>query len=89
MRADVQGSAEALKQALLDLSTDKVKVEVILAGVECHRLGIQRELQDLIEHSGYPFATGLLGKTVIPEEHPQFIGVYGGVNVRWARVMPT
>ncbi len=33
MRADVQGSAEALKQALLDLSTDKVKVEVILAGV--------------------------------------------------------
>jgi translation initiation factor IF-2 len=33
MRADVQGSAEALKQALLDLSTEKVKVEVILAGV--------------------------------------------------------
>ncbi|MBK7823965.1 MAG: translation initiation factor IF-2 [Nannocystis sp.] len=33
MRADVQGSAEALKQALLELSTDKVKVEVILAGV--------------------------------------------------------
>ena len=33
MRADVQGSAEALKQALLDLSTDKVKVEVIFAGV--------------------------------------------------------
>ena len=33
MRADVQGSAEALKQALLDLSTDKVKVEVVLAGV--------------------------------------------------------
>jgi translation initiation factor IF-2 len=33
MRADVQGSAEALKQALLDLSTDKVKVEVIFSGV--------------------------------------------------------
>jgi translation initiation factor IF-2 len=33
MRADVQGSAEALKQALLELSTEKVKVEVILAGV--------------------------------------------------------
>ena len=33
MRADVQGSAEALKQALLDLRTEKVKVEVVLAGV--------------------------------------------------------
>jgi translation initiation factor IF-2 len=33
MRADVQGSAEALKQALLDLKTEKVKVEVVLAGV--------------------------------------------------------
>jgi translation initiation factor IF-2 len=33
LRADVQGSAEALKQALLELSTEKVKVEVISAGV--------------------------------------------------------
>jgi len=33
MRADVQGSAEALKQALLDLKTEKVKVDVVLAGV--------------------------------------------------------
>jgi len=33
LRADVQGSAEALKQALLELSTDKVKVEVISSGV--------------------------------------------------------
>jgi len=33
LRADVQGSAEALKQALLDLSTDKVTVEVIFSGV--------------------------------------------------------
>ena len=33
LRADVQGSAEALKQALEELSTDKVKVEVIFTGV--------------------------------------------------------
>ncbi len=33
LRADVQGSAEALKQALLDLSTEKVAVEVIFSGV--------------------------------------------------------
>lgn len=56
---------------------------VIIAGVEPHRLGIQRQLRDLVEHSGYPFASSLLGKTVLPEEHPQFIGVYGGV-ASWA-----
>jgi translation initiation factor IF-2 len=33
LRADVQGSAQAVKQALEDLSTDKVKVEVIKAEV--------------------------------------------------------
>lgn len=56
---------------------------VIIAGVESHRLGIQRQLQDLVEHSGYPFASSLLGKTILSEEHPQFIGVYGGV-ASWA-----
>ncbi len=33
LRADVQGSAQAVKQALEDLSTDKVKVEVIKSEV--------------------------------------------------------
>lgn len=33
LRADVQGSAEALKQSLEELSTEKVRVEVIFTGV--------------------------------------------------------
>ena len=33
LKADVQGSAEALKAALIKLSTEKVKVNVIPAGV--------------------------------------------------------
>ncbi len=33
LRADVDGSAEALRQALVELSTAKVKVDVIFAGV--------------------------------------------------------
>jgi len=51
---------------------------LILAGVEPHRFGIRGELRALVDHTGYPFATTLLGKTVIPEKHPQFVGVYGG-----------
>ena len=83
--AALTSDAAALHEAVAEAAAllEGAQRPVILAGVECHRLGIQRELQDLIEHSGYPFATGLLGKTVIPEEHPQFIGVYGGV-ASWA-----
>jgi indolepyruvate decarboxylase len=55
---------------------------VIIAGVEPHRFRIQKELQAFIDHSGYPFASTLLGKTVISEEHPQFIGVYSGAASR-------
>lgn len=70
-----------LREAVAEAAAllEQAERPVILAGVESHRLGIRKELQALVEHSGYPFATGLLGKTVIPEEHPQFIGVYGGV----------
>ncbi len=57
---------------------NKARRPVILVGVESHRLGIRGELQNFVERSGYPFASSLLGRTVIPEEHPQFIGVYGG-----------
>lgn len=77
LTSDRAALEEAVSEAVSLL--EAAEQPVILAGVECHRLGIQRGLQDLIEHSGYPFASGLLGKTVIPEEHLQFIGVYGGV----------
>ncbi len=50
----------------------------ILAGIEPHRLGITDNLRKLIDRLGYPFATSLLGKGVMPENHKQFIGVYNG-----------
>ncbi|MDD5217680.1 MAG: thiamine pyrophosphate-binding protein [Candidatus Omnitrophica bacterium] len=67
---------EAVSETLALL--EQAKRPVALVGVESHRLGIRRQLQELVEHTGYPFASGLLGRTVIPEEHPQFVGVYGG-----------
>lgn len=60
----------------------KAKDPIILAGIEPHRFHIQKELQDLIDHTGYPFAVSLLGKSVLGEKHPQFLGVYGGVASR-------
>jgi indolepyruvate decarboxylase len=51
---------------------------VILAGVEMHRFGLQRLLVQLVERTGFPIAATLLGKSVISERHPQYIGIYEG-----------
>jgi indolepyruvate decarboxylase len=55
---------------------------VILAGVEVHRFGLQDMLLRLVERSGYPVAATLLGKSVISERHPQYLGVYEGAMGR-------
>ncbi|MDD5432060.1 MAG: thiamine pyrophosphate-binding protein [Candidatus Omnitrophica bacterium] len=66
----------------------KAKRPIIIAGVEVHRFGLQELLLRFITRSGLPFVTGVLGKSVIAENHPQFIGVYAGAmspeNVRSA-----
>jgi indolepyruvate decarboxylase len=51
---------------------------VLLGGVEVHRFGLQHELESLLDHCRYPMATALMGKSVIRETHPQYIGVYSG-----------
>ena len=75
---------DSLKEAVEETAgiLKKARNPLILAGIEPHRFHIQNELQHIIDHTGYPFAVSLLGKSVISEKHPQFIGVYGGVASR-------
>jgi len=54
----------------------------ILAGVEVHRFGLAECLLQLVDKSGIPFATTLDGKSVLPEQHPSFLGVYMGALSR-------
>jgi indolepyruvate decarboxylase len=54
------------------------KKPLILAGVEIHRFGLQNELITLAEKTGIPIATSIMGKSVIAENHPLFIGLYEG-----------
>jgi len=54
------------------------KRPVILAGVEVHRFGLQDALVELAERTNIPVAAPLLGKSVISEEHPLYLGVYEG-----------
>ncbi|MEB3334778.1 MAG: thiamine pyrophosphate-binding protein [Cyanobacteriota bacterium] len=51
---------------------------VVLAGVEIHRFGLQQQLQGVLEREGWPFATSLSGKSLLSEQHPQYLGVYEG-----------
>ncbi len=54
----------------------------ILAGIEVSRFGLGPALLQLVEQAELPFATMLSSKSVLPELHPQFIGLYQG---GWSR----
>ncbi|GAA0325517.1 thiamine pyrophosphate-binding protein [Sphingomonas oligophenolica] len=51
---------------------------VLWFGVEIQRYGLQKLAQRLVDVSGLPFTTTSLGKTVLDEAQPQFIGTYAG-----------
>jgi len=55
---------------------------VLLAGMQLHRLNLGSDTLRLVEHAEIPFATMLSSKSVLPEYHPQFIGMYQG---GWSR----
>ena len=73
---DQQGLLEAVEEAVELLESSQRPI--ILAGVELHRYGIADLLSNLLEKTKYPFATTLLGKSILSEMHPQFIGSYAG-----------
>src|SRR5215831_10456439 len=55
---------------------------VILADVEVHRFGLQDELLKLVEKSRIPIAATVLGKSVMGEQHPLYLGIYEGAMGR-------
>lgn len=55
---------------------------VILAGVELHRFGFRDKLLRLAEEKQIPVVTTLLSKSVMPEAHPLYLGIYGGAMGR-------
>lgn len=71
-----QATAEAAAEAAQRIRA--AKKPVILAGVELHRFGLQNALLELAERTKIPIATTILGKSVISEHHPLFIGLYEG-----------
>jgi indolepyruvate decarboxylase len=75
-QSDPDALAEAVEEAVQLL--DAAERPVVLGGVEVHRFGLQEELEALLDDVPYPMATALMGKSVIRETHPRYIGVYSG-----------
>jgi indolepyruvate decarboxylase len=74
--SDPQVLAEAVEEAAAWLA--RAERPIIIADVEIHRFGLQDQLLALAEKANLPIATTILGKSVIAESHPLFIGLYEG-----------
>jgi indolepyruvate decarboxylase len=78
--SDPAALAEALKEALDMLN--QAQKPVVIGDVELIRFKLQKEFAGLLDQTGFPFVTMMLGKTVLSEHHPQFIGLFEGDRSR-------
>lgn len=76
----------ALSTALAEATEwiNRARKPVILADVEVHRFGLQDQLLALARKTNIPVAGTLLGKSVLGEHHPFYLGVYEGAMGREA-----
>ncbi|MBI3836503.1 MAG: alpha-keto acid decarboxylase family protein [Planctomycetia bacterium] len=74
--SDCDVLAEAVAEAERWLNS--CQKPAIVGGVEIHRFGLQDELLALAQGSRIPITTTMLGKSIIPETHPLFVGLYEG-----------
>jgi TPP-dependent 2-oxoacid decarboxylase len=69
-----------LEEALAEIADrlNRAGRVVVYAGQEIERFGLMEKLARLVEKLNVPVTTPLIGKSVIPEHHPNFIGNYMG-----------
>jgi indolepyruvate decarboxylase len=81
---DQPSDIAALDEAIAEVRTmlTSAKRPAILAGAEIGRFGLQDDLARLVEQLNVPIASTLLGKSIIREDHPLYVGVYGGLIAR-------
>jgi indolepyruvate decarboxylase len=79
-----RSSKPSLRAALAEAEEmiNRARQPVILADVEVHRFGLQDQLLRLARKTNIPVAATVLGKSVIGEHHPFYLGVYEGAMGR-------
>jgi len=78
--SDPDALAEAIKEALGML--EGAQRPIVIGDVELVRFKLQKAFAEFLEKSGYPYVTMMLGKAVLSEHHPQFIGLFEGDRSR-------
>jgi len=75
---------DVLEEALLEATRmiNAARRPVILAGVELHRFGLHKALVEFIDKTNIPVAATLLGKSVMSELHPRYLGIYAAAMGR-------
>lgn len=84
MSLSLKSDKDAL-QAVLEAARERIagaKQPVIIAGVEIHRFGLREEVLKFAEQNQIPICATLLGKSVVSETHPLYVGVYEGAMGR-------
>jgi indolepyruvate decarboxylase len=76
LRSDALSLKAALGETLEMIAG--AKRPVLLAGVELHRFGVTDLALKLAERANIPIASDLLSKSAVAENHPLYLGVYGG-----------
>ena len=79
-----KGDPQALAGALAEAKAmiDAAERPVILAGVEMHRFGLREQVLKLAEAHDIAICSTLLGKSIVSEKHPLYVGVYEGAMGR-------
>src|SRR5438874_161049 len=75
---------KSLRAALAEAAEmiNAARQPVILADVEVHRFDLQDEVLRLARKTNIPVAATVLGKSVVGEDHPFYLGIYEGAMGR-------
>ncbi len=75
---------DALNESLAEAqrTINACKKPVLVVGVELHRFGLADEVVKFAERNSIPMVGTLLGKSVVSEKHPLYLGIYEGAMCR-------
>lgn len=80
----IQSDRDALQEALAETSARlrAARQPVFISGVELSRFKLEKPFLEMVDQMSIPFASTLLGKSAINENHPLYLGVYEGALCR-------
>ncbi len=76
----IRSDRDALQEALAETCARlrQARQPVFIAGVELSRFNLVEPFLQMVTRTGIPFASTLLGKSAVREDHPLYLGVYEG-----------